>query len=214
MTSIGVTSHVQTSSVPVVDHEIVNYRRPMTLDLDDVVWAVRSLGDAFSLSGCARKLGVEVVDLGYATSADLMQATVDHVIDRALNRQPSGSQADVAAMLWSITETFLVAPELGRLASTLQWETPSGSRLIERLGGQRAEVDLLLGLMTAWWEPMIDPNTMVSDPATGRPVDLTRVLAQHHSAIGRFDGRHFKEADDELRLWCLHAAVEALLVRS
>jgi hypothetical protein len=200
--------------LPVVEDKVVQYRRPVALDLDDVVWAVRSLGDAFSLSGCARKLGVRVADLGYATSADLMQATVDHVIERALDRQPSDSQADVAAMLWSITETFLVAPELGRLASTLQWETPAGSRLIERLGGQRVEVDLLLGLMTAWWEPMIDPNTIVSDPVTGRPVDLTRVLAQHQSAIGRFDGRHFKEADDELRLWCLHAAVEALLVRS
>lgn len=186
----------------------------MTLDLDDVVWAVRSLGDAFSLSGCARKLGLPVADLGFSNSNELMQATVDHVIDRALDRQPSGSQVDVAAMLWSITETFLVAPELGRLASTLQWETPAGRRLIERLGGQRVEVDLLLGLMTAWWEPMIDPNTIVSDPATGRPVDLTRVLAQHQSAIGRFDGRHFKEADDELRLWCLYAAVDALLVRS
>jgi hypothetical protein len=186
----------------------------MAVDLDDVVWAVRSLGDGFSLSGCARKLSVTVADLGFSTSTDLMQATVDHVINRALDQQASDSHADVSAMLWSITETFLVAPELGRLASTLQWETPASRRLIERLGGQRVEVDLLLGLMTAWWEPMIDPNTIVSDPATGRPVDLTRVLAQHQSAIGRFDGRHFKEADDELRLWCLYAAVEALLVRS
>jgi hypothetical protein len=201
-------------SEPVVCQEIFKYRHPMALDLDDVVWAVRSLGDAFSLSGCARKLGVDVTDLGFSSSSELMQATVDHVINRALDRQTSDAQADVAAMLWSITETFLVAPELGRLASTLQWETPAGNRLIERLGGQRVEVDLLLGVMTAWWEPMIDPNTIVSDPATGRPVDLTRVLAQHQSAIGRFDGRHFKEADDELRLWCLYAAVEALLVRS
>jgi hypothetical protein len=185
----------------------------VAIDLGEVVWVVRGLGDAFSLSGCAERLETTVDELGYDTAEELLGATADHVIDEAIHHHPDTTHAGTCALLWAICERYLLAPQLGRYMSSHQWRTKAGRRLTQHLGGQSVEVDLVLGLMTAWWEPMIDPSNIVADPATGRPVDLGRVLAQHQSAIGRFDGRHFAEADDELRLWCIYSAVEALLVR-
>jgi hypothetical protein len=150
-------------------------------------------------------------ELGFNTADELLAATADHVIDEALLRFPSDSTNEKSELLWSICERFLVAPRLGQRVSSEQWMSPAGRRLATRLGGPSVAVDLVLGLMTAWWEPIVDPATIVSDPSTGRPVDLGRVLAQHSSAIGRFGGRHFAEADDELRLWCLYASVASLL---
>jgi hypothetical protein len=183
----------------------------VAVDLTDVAWVVRALGDDFSLNGCARKLGVTVGELGYDSADALLIAAADYVVDQAITEYPGDRIDDRFAMLWMISERFLVARRLGQTMSTAQWRTPGGLRLMAHLGGERVEVDLVLALMTAWWEPIIDPSSIVADPNTGRPVDLGRLLSQHESAISRFGGRHFAEADEELRLWCLYEAVLHLL---
>jgi hypothetical protein len=183
----------------------------VAVDLTEVISVVRSLGDEFSLSGCARKLGVEVGSLGYSSAERLLAATADHVIDQALSNHSGDGRDAKFAVLWDISERYLVARGLGRMMSSSQWDTAAGARLVAYLGGPCREVDLVLALMTAWWEPMIDPSSIVADPATGRPVDLGRLLSQHQSAISRFGGRHFADADEDLRLWCLYEAVTHLL---
>jgi hypothetical protein len=183
----------------------------MAVDLKEVVWVVRALGDGFSLSGCAERLGTTTAAIGYPNAHELLVATADDVIDEALALQPGATQPELCAMLWSIAEKFSLAPLLGRTVSSLQWETEAGVRLTKRLGGQSIEVDLVLGLMTGWWEPYLDPNAIVADPTTGRPIDLGRLLAQDRSALGRYTGRRLGEAVDELRLWALYSAVETLL---
>jgi hypothetical protein len=183
----------------------------MAVDLKEVVWVVRALGDSFSLSGCAARLGTTTAALGYPNAHELLVATADDVIDRSLALHPGATQREICAMLWSIGETFNLAPRLGRTMSSLQWETAGGERLTKRLGGQSVEVDLVLGLMTAWWEPFMDPFAVVADPTTGRPVELGRLLGQDQSALGRYTRHRLTEADEELRLWSLYSAVEALL---
>jgi hypothetical protein len=187
------------------------YTQTMAVDLKEVVWVVRALGEAFSLSGCAERLGTTTAALGYPTAHELLVATADDVIDTALALHPGETQSEVCAMLWAVGEKFCLAPRLGRTMSSLQWETAGGQRLTKRLGGQSIEVDLVLGLLTGWWEPFMDPHAVVADPTTGRPVNLRRLLAQDHLALGRYTAHRVADPDDELRLWSLYSAVEALL---
>jgi hypothetical protein len=89
----------------------------MSIDLGEVVWVVRGLGDAFTLRGCAERLEVTPAELGYRSAQDLLVATADHVIDEAMAQHPGATHEQVCAMLWSICEKFLLAPNLGQTMS-------------------------------------------------------------------------------------------------